>query len=223
MISPAHFTVSLLGWAALQHRQRTREGTPTAGRGQATNFVLGRFHGRQRAVLMAASGQLRGRLRAVCRGRRQTPPGTAHEAARTTRKGVVGGGPGWATRRAPGSHIGNLIDVRATIRPFSVSARGTRQTGRHRDSPRPTPDGGLVRPCSELSRRTPACYSVCSAKSTCTQARPADLVIAVPPNGGSGHLIVQYSPESLDSCQTSLRMCSPRRTVLAFMPALSRS
>jgi hypothetical protein len=38
--------------------------------GEADDIVSGRSHDRQRAVLTSASGQLRGRLRAVSRGRR---------------------------------------------------------------------------------------------------------------------------------------------------------
>lgn len=41
------------------------------GTGEADDVVSGRSHDRQWAVLMSASGQLRGRLRAVSRGRRQ--------------------------------------------------------------------------------------------------------------------------------------------------------
>ena len=40
------------------------------GTGEADDVVSGRSHDRQRAVLMSATGQLRGRLRAVSRGRR---------------------------------------------------------------------------------------------------------------------------------------------------------
>lgn len=41
------------------------------GTGEADDVVSGRSHDRQWAVLMSATGQLRGRLRAVSRGRRQ--------------------------------------------------------------------------------------------------------------------------------------------------------
>ena len=41
------------------------------GTGEADDVVSGRSRDRQRAVLMSATGQLRGRLRAVSRGRRQ--------------------------------------------------------------------------------------------------------------------------------------------------------
>jgi hypothetical protein len=40
------------------------------GRGEADDIVSGRSHGHHRAILMTASGQFRGRLRAVSRGRR---------------------------------------------------------------------------------------------------------------------------------------------------------
>ena len=40
------------------------------GTGEADDVVSGRSHDRQWAVLMSASGQLYGRLRAVSRGRR---------------------------------------------------------------------------------------------------------------------------------------------------------
>ena len=42
------------------------------GTGEADDVVSGRSHDRHRAVLMAATGQLRGRLRAEFHGRRQT-------------------------------------------------------------------------------------------------------------------------------------------------------
>ena len=42
------------------------------GTGEADDVVSGRSRDRQRAVLMSATGQLRGRLRAVSRGRRHT-------------------------------------------------------------------------------------------------------------------------------------------------------
>src|SRR5664280_2470759 len=48
---------------------RTSGGASTAGRGEADGIVSGRSHDRQRAVFMSATGQLRGRLRAVCRVR----------------------------------------------------------------------------------------------------------------------------------------------------------
>ena len=41
------------------------------GTGEADDVVSGRSNDRQWAVFMSASGQLRGRLRAVSRGRRQ--------------------------------------------------------------------------------------------------------------------------------------------------------
>lgn len=42
------------------------------GTGEADDVVSGRSHDRQWAVLMSATGQLRGRLRAVSRGRRHS-------------------------------------------------------------------------------------------------------------------------------------------------------
>ena len=54
---------------ALQHRQRTREGASTTGRGEANDVVSGRSHDHQRATPMSATGQLRGRLREFSRGR----------------------------------------------------------------------------------------------------------------------------------------------------------
>jgi hypothetical protein len=44
------------------------------GRGEADDIVSGRSHGHHRAILMTVSGQFRGRLRAVSRGRRQQSP-----------------------------------------------------------------------------------------------------------------------------------------------------
>jgi hypothetical protein len=44
------------------------------GRGEADDIVSGRSHGHHRAILMTVSGQFRGRLRAVSRGRRQLSP-----------------------------------------------------------------------------------------------------------------------------------------------------
>jgi hypothetical protein len=44
----------------------------TAGAGEADDDVSGRSHDHQRAILMTATGQFRGRLRAVSRGRRQS-------------------------------------------------------------------------------------------------------------------------------------------------------
>ena len=41
------------------------------GRGEADDIVSGRSHGHHRAILMTVSGQFRGRLWAVSRGRRQ--------------------------------------------------------------------------------------------------------------------------------------------------------
>lgn len=49
-----------------------REGTPTAEPAGNGQIVSGRSRGRRRAVFMAASGHLSGRLRAVSRGRRHT-------------------------------------------------------------------------------------------------------------------------------------------------------
>ena len=54
------------------HHQPNREGAPTAEPAGNDRIVSGRSHGRHRAILMSASGQLSGRLRAVSRGRRQT-------------------------------------------------------------------------------------------------------------------------------------------------------
>jgi hypothetical protein len=71
MISSADFTCLSSGGRALQHRQRTRREAPTAARGEADDIVSGRSHDHQRAVFMSATGQLRGRLRAVSRGRCQ--------------------------------------------------------------------------------------------------------------------------------------------------------
>ena len=50
---------------------RTPGGASAAGRGEADGFVSGRSHDRQRAGFMSATGQLRGRLRAVSRVRCQ--------------------------------------------------------------------------------------------------------------------------------------------------------
>jgi hypothetical protein len=44
------------------------------GTGEADDVVSGRSHDRQWAAFMSASGQLRGRLRAVSRGRRHQVP-----------------------------------------------------------------------------------------------------------------------------------------------------
>ena len=59
------------GRSAHQHRHRTPGGASTAGRGEADELVSGRSHDRQRATFVTATGQLRGRLRAVSRGRCQ--------------------------------------------------------------------------------------------------------------------------------------------------------
>src|ERR1019366_1411656 len=72
MISSTDFTVSLLGRMRFSTANRTPGGASTAGRGEADGFVSGRSHDRQRAVLMSATGQLRGRLRAVSRVRCQS-------------------------------------------------------------------------------------------------------------------------------------------------------
>ena len=48
------------------------EGPQPRDAARQTNIVSGRSHGRQRAVLMSASGQFRGRLRAVSRDRRHS-------------------------------------------------------------------------------------------------------------------------------------------------------
>ena len=53
-----------------------REGTPAAEPAGNGQIVSGSFHGRRRAVFMAASGQLSGRLRAVSRGRRHSATAT---------------------------------------------------------------------------------------------------------------------------------------------------
>src|ERR1019366_1019538 len=57
---------------------RTPGGASTAGRGEADGIVSGRSHGRQRAVLMSATGQLHGRLRAVSRVRCQAGTSGSH-------------------------------------------------------------------------------------------------------------------------------------------------
>ena len=59
-------------WGASAPLIAPEEGASTAQRGEADDVVSGRSHDRQWAVLMSASGQFRGRLRAVSRGRRQT-------------------------------------------------------------------------------------------------------------------------------------------------------
>ncbi len=74
MISSADFTVSLLGAVGrFSTANRTSGGASTAGRGEADGIVSGRSHVRQRAVFMSATGQLRGRLRAVSRVRCHVP------------------------------------------------------------------------------------------------------------------------------------------------------
>ncbi len=70
MTSSRDFTCS--SWStSVQHRQSNQEERPPGGPGRATDFNEGRTTGRQRAVLMATTGQLRGRLRAGSHGRRQ--------------------------------------------------------------------------------------------------------------------------------------------------------
>ena len=62
-----------------------REGTPAAEPAGNGQIVSGRSRGRRRAVFMAASGQLSGRLRAVSRGRRQmgSYPGSSRSRSRS--------------------------------------------------------------------------------------------------------------------------------------------
>jgi len=67
---------------------RTRGGACTGGTGQADDVVSGRSHDHQRAVLMTANGQSTGRLRAVCRGRRQSPEITKLWKNRSGDRGV---------------------------------------------------------------------------------------------------------------------------------------
>jgi Transposase len=69
VISSADFTVFLLGVVVHRHRNRTRGGAHTEGRGEANGFVSSRSHVRQRATLVSGTGQPNGRLRTVSRGR----------------------------------------------------------------------------------------------------------------------------------------------------------
>ena len=63
------------------------------GCGEADDIVSGRSHGRQRAVLMSATGQLRGRLRAVSRVRCHTCQTrcTSLPTARHSRPNLISG------------------------------------------------------------------------------------------------------------------------------------
>lgn len=74
MISSADFNSSLprARWGASAPLIAPEEGASTAQGGEANDLVSGKSHDRQRAVLMSASGQLRGRLRAVSRDRRHS-------------------------------------------------------------------------------------------------------------------------------------------------------
>ena len=67
------------------------------GTGEADDVVSGRSHDRQRAVLMSATGQLRGRLRAVSRGRRQSAILSAFRSFHSHLAATRLAGRGWAT------------------------------------------------------------------------------------------------------------------------------
>src|SRR5258706_3229928 len=63
-------------------------GPPRASRQGTVEIVLGRSGGRQRALLMAASEQVPGRLRAVSRGRRHLPAAVTEAALATSGWGL---------------------------------------------------------------------------------------------------------------------------------------
>ena len=105
------------------------------GRGEADNNVSGRSHGRHRAILMSASGQSRGRLRAVSRGRRHRPYARAlggipaptgsvrwnRQIARTVSMSVVV----CLVRWCQGSHIDCAVSSRPGLTCLQVADIGS--------------------------------------------------------------------------------------------------
>ena len=69
LLGRLHFIPSSGRWGASAPLIAPEEGASTAEGGQADDVVSGRSHDRQWAVLMSASGQFRGRLRAEFHGR----------------------------------------------------------------------------------------------------------------------------------------------------------